>query len=45
MRGKEILVLGVERKAAVKLQDTRTVKKIAQLDDHVRISLVTAEKF
>jgi len=38
VRGKDILVLGVERKAAVKLQDARSVKKIAQLDDHIALA-------
>lgn len=28
-------MLGVEKKSVLKLQDPRTVKKIAMLDDHV----------
>src|SRR5579859_8141741 len=35
VRGGSIVVLGVEKKTALKLQDTRTVKKIALLDTHV----------
>jgi len=35
VRGKEIIVLGVEKKSAAKLQDPRTIKKIAMLDDHI----------
>src|SRR5271170_1340593 len=35
VRGSTIVVLGVEKKTALKLQDTRTVRKIALLDSHV----------
>lgn len=31
VRGKDVLVLGVEKKAASKLQDVKTIKKVYQL--------------
>jgi 20S proteasome subunit alpha 4 len=38
VRGKKVVVLGVEKKTVLKLQDPRTVKKIAMLDDHVALA-------
>ncbi len=38
IRGKDIVVLGVEKKAVGMLQDDRTVRKICMLDDHVSMA-------
>jgi len=35
VRGKDVVVLGVEKKTALQLQDPRTVRKVAMLDEHV----------
>jgi 20S proteasome subunit alpha 4 len=35
LRGEDCVVLGVEKKSVLKLQDPRTVRKIVTLDDHV----------
>lgn len=43
MRGKDVVVLGVEKKSVLQLQDPRTVRKVAMLDDHV--CLAFAGKF
>lgn len=38
IRGNNIVVLGVEKKAVAKLQEDRTVRKIALIDDHVAMA-------
>ncbi|KAI0664960.1 N-terminal nucleophile aminohydrolase [Cubamyces menziesii] len=35
VRGKDVVVLGVEKKSVLQLQDPRTVRKVAMLDDHI----------
>ncbi|ORY21982.1 nucleophile aminohydrolase [Naematelia encephala] len=38
VRGSSCVVLGVEKKSALQLQESRTVRKVAMLDDHVCIA-------
>ncbi len=38
VRGAKVVVLGVEKKSTLQLQDPRTVRKVALLDDHVCVA-------
>ncbi len=38
MRGKNLVVIAVERKSAAKLQEDRTIKKIVKLDHHITLA-------
>jgi 20S proteasome subunit alpha 4 len=38
VRGSSCVVLGVEKKSALQLQDPRTVRKVAMLDDHICVA-------
>jgi len=38
IKGKDCLILAVEKKAVAKLQDPRTVRKVARLDENVTLA-------
>jgi hypothetical protein len=38
VRGKSVVVLGVEKKSTVKLQESRTVRKIVNIDSHISLA-------
>ncbi|KAJ8653942.1 hypothetical protein O0I10_010391 [Lichtheimia ornata] len=38
VRGKDVVVLGVEKKSVLKLQDPRTIRKICMLDEHIALA-------
>jgi 20S proteasome subunit alpha 4 len=42
VRGKDVVVLGVEKKTTLQLQDPRTVRKLAMLDSHVCLAFAGA---
>lgn len=35
VRGKDVIVIGVEKRSIAKLQESRTIRKICMLDEHV----------
>ena len=45
MKGKGVVVLGVEKKTVLQLQDPRTVRKVAMLDDHVCVAFAGESKY
>lgn len=42
MRGKDVVVIGVEKKSVLQLQDARTVRKVVMLDDHICLAFAGA---
>lgn len=44
VRGKNIVVLGVEKKSAAMLQEDRTVRKICALDDNVFMAFAGTQR-
>jgi len=43
VRGKDVVVLGVEKKSMLQLQDSRTVRKVVMLDDHICLAFAGKE--
>jgi 20S proteasome subunit alpha 4 len=43
IRGSDCVVLAVERKTAAKLQESRTVRKILEIDEHVALAFAGME--
>jgi 20S proteasome alpha/beta subunit len=42
VRGNDVVVLGVEKKSVLQLQDPRTVRKVVMLDDHICLAFAGA---
>jgi 20S proteasome subunit alpha 4 len=42
VKGKDVVVLGVEKKSVLQLQDARTIRKTAMLDDHICLAFAGA---
>lgn len=38
VRGSDVLVIGVERKSTAKLQESRTVRKMVKIDQHISLA-------
>ena len=45
VRGQDVVVLGVEKRSILQLQDPRTVRKVVMLDDHVCLAFAGMHVF
>jgi hypothetical protein len=45
VRGRDVVVLGVEKKSVLQLQDPRTVRKVVMLDDHICLAFAGWDLF